>query len=226
MTLRHRVLVFDVNETLLDLRALDPHFGRVFGDPAARREWFATMLQSALLLTITGPYFDFGSHFRAALALTAERRGVTVSEADEKAILGEVRRLPAHPDVRESLIRLREAGFRIAALTNSIGLVEEAQLTNARIRDLFDEALTADDAKRLKPAPEAYAAAASKLGVPLNRVRLIAAHAWDVAGAMRAGCAAAFVARPGALWNPLLEKPDVWGNDLREVADQIIARDR
>ena len=226
MTVRHRVLVFDVNETLLDLRALDPHFARVFGDAAVRREWFATMLQSALLLTVTGPYFDFGSHFRAALWLTAEKRGVAVSEADEKAILGAVRKLPAHPEVRESLTRLRDAGFRVAALTNSIGLVEEAQLTNAGIRDLFDEALTADDAKRLKPAPEAYAAAASKLGVPLNRVRLIAAHAWDVAGAMRAGCAAAFVARPGALWNPLLEKPDVWGNDLREVADQIIARDR
>jgi 2-haloacid dehalogenase len=223
---RERVLVFDVNETLLDLAALDPHFARVFGDAAVRREWFGTMLQSALLLTITGPYFDFGSHFRAALALTAEKRGVTVAEADEKAILGEVRKLPAHPEVRDSLSRLHDAGFRIAALTNSTGQVEDAQLANAGIRDLFDEALTADDAKRLKPAPEAYAAAARKLGVPLERVRLIAAHAWDVAGAMRAGAAAAFVARPGALWNPLLEKPDVWGKDLREVADQIIARDR
>ena len=220
------MLVFDVNETLLDLAALDPHFARVFGDAAVRREWFATMLQSALLLTITGPYFDFGSHFRAALALTAEKRGVTVAEADEKSILGEVRKLPAHPEVRVSLERLRDAGFRIAALTNSTGQVEDAHLANAGIRDLFDEALTADDAKRLKPAPEAYAAAARKLGVPLERVRLIAAHAWDVAGAMRAGAAAAFVARPGALWNPLLEKPDVWGKDLREVADQIIARDR
>ncbi len=225
-TERDRVLVFDVNETLLDLGALDPHFARVFGDAAARREWFATMLQSALLLTVTGPYFDFGSHFRAALALTAERRGVTVSEADEKAILGEVRKLPAHPEVRESLTRLRNAGFRVAALTNSTGQVEEAQLANAGIRDLFDQALSADDAKRLKPAPEAYAAAARKLGVPLDRIRLVAAHAWDVAGAMRAGAAGAFVARPGALWNPLLEKPDVWGKDLREVADQIIARDR
>ena len=55
---RDRVLVFDVNETLLDLGALDPHFARVFGDAAVRREWFATMLQSALLLTVTGPYFD------------------------------------------------------------------------------------------------------------------------------------------------------------------------
>jgi hypothetical protein len=53
------VLVFDVNETLLDLGALDPHFERVFGDAAVRREWFATMLQSALLLTVTGPVLRF-----------------------------------------------------------------------------------------------------------------------------------------------------------------------
>ncbi|HEV8671598.1 MAG TPA: HAD family hydrolase, partial [Candidatus Limnocylindria bacterium] len=127
---RERVLVFDVNETLLDLAALDPHFQRIFGDAAVRREWFSTMLQSALLLTVTGPYIDFGSHFRAALAITAERRGVTVSDADEKAILGEVRRLPAHPEVRKSLERLRDAGFRLAALTNSTAQVEEAQLAN------------------------------------------------------------------------------------------------
>jgi 2-haloacid dehalogenase len=34
------VYVFDVNETLLDLRALDAHFGRAFGDPGAREAWF------------------------------------------------------------------------------------------------------------------------------------------------------------------------------------------
>jgi 2-haloacid dehalogenase len=224
---RERVLVFDVNETLVDLAALDPHFARLFGNgEGVRREWFGTMLQSAMLFTITGPYVDFGSHFRSALRQTAERYGVTLSEDDEKAVLGEVRRLPPHPEVRASLERLRDAGFRLAALTNSTVQVEEAQLQNAGIRDLFEAALTADDAKRLKPAKEAYVRAAEQLGVPLTRVRLIAAHAWDVSGALAAGCAAAFVARPGVLWNPLVPKPDVWGTDLREVADQIIATDR
>ena len=82
---RRRVLVFDVNETLLDLGALDPLFARVFGDGAIRREWFGTMLQSALLFTITGPYVDFGSHFRTALRQTAERHRVTgpVAPAEE-----------------------------------------------------------------------------------------------------------------------------------------------
>ncbi|CAA9482597.1 MAG: hypothetical protein AVDCRST_MAG12-1604, partial [uncultured Rubrobacteraceae bacterium] len=53
--------------------------------------------------------------------------------------------------------------------------------------------------------------------------RLVAAHAWDVIGAMRAGCAAAFVARPGMVIDPLAGPPDVVGADLSAVAASIIA---
>lgn len=219
-----RVLLFDVNETLLDLGALDPHFARLFGDARVRREWFGVMLQSALLFTVTGPYVDFGTHFRTALRLTAERHSVTLSPEDERAILGDVRRLPPHPDVRPALERLRNAGFRLAALTNSTREVEEAQLTNAGIRDLFEAALSADDAGRLKPAAEAYTTAARAMGVSIGEVRLVAAHAWDVAGAQRAGAKAAFVARAGMQWNELVTRPDVWGIDLHEVASQILVR--
>ncbi len=223
---RRRVLVFDVNETLLDLAALDPLFTRVFGGAAVRREWFGTMLQSALLFTVTSPYVDFGSHFRAALRQTAERHAVTLAQSDEREILGTVRRLPAHPDVRPALERLRDAGFRLAALTNSTHEVEDAQLSSAGLRDLFEAALSADDAKRLKPGREAYETAARSLGIDIAQMRLVAAHAWDVAGALRAGASAAFVARPGQPWNPLVERPDVWGKDLLEIAEAIIAIDR
>src|SRR2546430_16905519 len=94
-----RVLVFDVNETLLDMSALDPHFQRVFGDTQVRVEWFQTMLQSAFLTTITGPYKPFGEHFRAALAITALRRDLPVSPEDERPILAGVRTLAAHTGV-------------------------------------------------------------------------------------------------------------------------------
>jgi 2-haloacid dehalogenase len=220
------VLVFDVNETLLDMSALDPHFQRVFGDAAVRVEWFQTMLQSAFLTTITGPYKPFGEHFRAALAITALRRGLRVDPDDERAILAGVRTLPPHPDVRPALERLRSAGYRLAALTNSTAEVEEEQLRNARLADLFEKALSADAGRRLKPAAEAYANAARELGVSTGGVRMVAAHVWDVQGALRAGCAAAFVERPGAVWNPLLERPDIVGPDLGEIAEQIIEVDR
>lgn len=68
--------------------------------------------------------------------------------------------------------------------------------------------------------------AAARLGVAISDVRLVAAHAWDVAGALRAGCAAAFVARPGQVLDPLAPRPDVVGADLREVAERILDVER
>ena len=216
-----RVCVFDVNETLLDLAALDPLFERVFGDASVRKLWFNQVLQSAFVATITDAYVTFGEAAGAALGMTVERLGVEVSEDDRQEILGGLRDLPPHPEVPESLDRLHEAGFRLATLTNSTQEVAEAQIQNAGLTDKFEQILSADTARRLKPAPAPYRMAARSLGVPDRGMRLIAAHAWDVAGAWRAGCAAAFVARQP--FDPLVEAPDVVGADLVEVADRIIA---
>jgi len=220
------VLLCDVNETLLDLRALDPVFAGLFGDPATRREWFGQMLQSALVATLTDACADFGAAGMAALAMVAERRGVALTEDGRQAVRQGMRTLPAYPEVRDALARLRDVGFRLAALTNSTAEVAEAQLAHAGIRDLFEAALSADSVRRLKPAPEPYRMAAERMGVPIGDTRLIAAHAWDVAGAQRAGAAAAFVARPGMVLDPLAPRPDVIGADLTEVAARIIALDR
>jgi 2-haloacid dehalogenase len=56
-------------------------------------------------------------------------------------------------------------------------------------------------------------------------VRLVAAHAWDVSGALAAGARAAFVARPGMVLSPLGAAPDIVGSDLAEVAQLIVDRD-
>jgi 2-haloacid dehalogenase len=221
-----RVQVFDVNETLLDLAAMDPHFERVFGDAAARRGWFAQMIQSALVATVTGAYSRFGAVAMAALEMTAEQAGIELRDADRDAVAGQLRRLPAHPEVPGALRRLRAGGFRLAALTNSTEEVARAQLEHAGIIEAFDLVLSADAVRRLKPAPEPYRMAAERLGVAVGELRMTAAHAWDLAGATRAGCAGAFVARPGKVLDPLVERPDVVGADLDEVADRIIATDR
>jgi len=217
-----RICVFDVNETLLDLGALDPQFERVFGDAGVRRAWFLQLLQSALVATVTGAYSDFGRVGAAALEMTAQRQGVTLSDEDKSQILGGMRELPPHPEVTESLSLLRDAGLRLATLTNSTQQVAEAQMENSGLRDYFEQTLSADAVQRLKPAPEPYRMAAESLGVDVGGIRLVAAHAWDVAGALRTGCAAAFVARPGMVLDPLVERPDVVGADLREVAERIL----
>jgi 2-haloacid dehalogenase len=220
-----RVQVFDVNETLLDLAAMDPHFERIFGDPGVRVTWFTQMIQSALVATVTGAYRQFGAHAMAALEMTADQAGVELSDDDKQAVATQLRQLPAHPEVPGALRRLGAAGLRLAALTNSTEEVATAQLTHAGLIDAFELVLSADTVGRLKPAPAPYRMAAERLGVAVGQLRLIAAHAWDVAGAARAGCATAFVARPGKVLDPLVERPEIIGADLTEVADAILAID-
>jgi 2-haloacid dehalogenase len=220
-----RVCVFDVNETLLDLAALDAPFERAFGAPGIRQQWFAQLLQSAFLATITDAYSDFGAIGRAALDTIARRRGVDLASEDRDAILATVRALPPHPEVPGALDRLRSAGVRLATLTNSTEAVAGAQLSNAGLDGFFERILSADSVRRLKPAREPYEMAARELGVEIGGMRLVAAHGWDVAGALRAGAAAAFVARPGILLDPLAPEPDIVGADLAEVAERIVAVD-
>jgi 2-haloacid dehalogenase len=170
-----RVQLFDVNETLLDLAAMDPHFQRIFGDAGIRVTWFHQMIQSALVATVTGVYHQFGAHAMAALEMTASQAGVALADDDKKAVASQLWQLPAHPEVADALRRLRDAGLRLAALTNSTEQVARAQLEHAGLVDAFEAVLSADTVGRLKPAPEPYRMAAERLGVAVDQVRLIAA---------------------------------------------------
>jgi 2-haloacid dehalogenase len=222
---RRRVLVFDVNETLLDVNALAPQFQRVFGDPAVGQEWFTNVVLYSQVATIAGPYVDFGTIARAALNMTSGAHGVSLSQSDQDLILRGLVSLPAHADVRDGLQQLQSAKFRLVTLTNSAPAAVAQQLKNAGISEYFERSFSVDAVRKFKPAAEVYRLVANELQVPPSQLRLIAAHAWDVLGAMRAGCAAAFIARPGKALFPLADKPDIVGSDLRDVAGQIVKRD-
>lgn len=218
-----RFVVFDVNETLLDLSALDDSFVEWFGDPEARKEWFSQLLQLALVVTLTGTYRDFATLAGEALQVVAAKRGVDPSDAAVASILEAVGSLPPHPDVPAALRRLSEAGLRLAALTNSPLRTVRAQLEGVGLIDLFDKVLSVEPTRRFKPAAEPYLMACRELGIEPPGMWMVAAHDWDVLGAKRVGCAGAFVARPGQGYAAGIDPPDVVGDDLAEVADRLLA---
>lgn len=220
-----RIIVFDVNETLLDLSALDESFADVFGTPGVKGEWFARLLHLSTVASVVGIYRDLGVLGAAALDATAAGRGVEIDEARRGAILGRMRSLPAHGDVAEGLGALRDAGFRMAALTNS-GL-ESAQtvLTNAGLAEWFGAILSVESTGVFKPRPEPYRAAAERLGVDIAAVRMVAAHDWDIAGAAAAGAATAFLRRPSQTYAEVLGAPDLEAATLPALARRIIEVD-
>lgn len=217
------VIVFDLMGTLLDLRALDSYFERFFGDANVRDEWFTQTLQLAMAAVLTNSYEDFSVQADTGLEMTARHYKVSMLGEEKNLILGTLLKLRPFPDVAPSLQRLRDAGLGLATLTNSTAQAAEAQLAYAGLRDYFEQVISADEIGCFKPAPAVYHLAARRLNVEPGQVRLVTAHDWDVTGALRAGCAAVFVARQGQVMNPFGPQPDLKGTDLGDIAERILA---
>ena len=218
------LIVFDVNETLLDLETMDPIFARIFADKSAMRLWFANLIMYSAALTVAGCYVPFTDIGAAVMKMLADTRGIKVNEADKKELTDKFSTMPPHPEVPGALRRLRDAGFRLFTLTDNLLEVQTRQLTHGGIVDLFERRFSADGVKHHKPSRQAYAHVEKELGVEPSQLFLIACHTWDTLGAVAAGWGAALIKRTG---NDLLAvgpQPQFVGNDLNDVADQMIRR--
>lgn len=222
---RERVIVFDVNETLLDIEALNPFFERTFGDSRVMRQWFAELILYSQASTLSGGYTPFGRLAVAVLKMVAEIRGVPLHAGSVDDFRDHMARLPAHPDAAPALEMLGGAGFRLVTLTNSAPDAGKAVLERAGLARYFEAQFSVDAVKRFKPAAETYRSVASALGAEASALRLVAAHAWDTQGAMAAGWKAALVTRPGNAALPLGDRPDIIEKDLLAVAKRIISLD-
>lgn len=216
-------LAFDLNGTLLDLSSLDPLFQREFGEAGVRREWFQTLLHLAITSTLGGAYKDFSALGQAALEMVCARHGKELASQIQAGILKAARNSPPFPDVKPGLQRLRQAGFRLAVLTNSAPEAAEEGLTSGGIRVFFERVLSVDRVRRYKPAPEVYRMAAEQMQVRPDSLMLVAAHSWDTTGAIRAGCQAAFLSRPGQVLEPLGPRPQFIAEDLEKLAPQLVS---
>ena len=219
------MIVFDMNETLLDLSALDPTFGMIFTSGSGaelRKKWFRQVLELFLTATITHEYRDFDALCDDALQMLARQQGHELDADDRAALKAAQAKLPAHPDARPGLARLKDAGFTTAVLSNSTETASKALLKQAGLDDTLDHVFSADVVERYKPAREAYEYAATRLGVTPGDTVLVAAHAWDISGAMAAGCDAAFIARPDKVLSPGQSTPRFRADDIPSLAGELV----
>jgi 2-haloacid dehalogenase len=216
-------IVFDVNETLLDLDALRPTFDRIFNDPAAMRLWFADLILYSEALTLAGVYVPFTDIGGAVLRMLAATRDITISDADAAELTNRFATMPSHPEVPAALRRLREHGFRLFTLTDNTLEVSGRQLERAGVIDVFERRFSVDESvRRHKPAPEAYRSVAAALEVDPGDICLIASHVWDTIGAVAAGWQAALILREGNAPLDVGPQPNYTGKDLDAIADQLI----
>lgn len=212
-------VLFDVNGTLLDPRALTaswegapPGLGLSVLDQ--------TVLQS-MVDTIGGEFRPFTDYIRAALSHRAELLGL--GDDAVEAGMAAAAALPPYPDAADALARLRVAGHTPSAVTNSAADAARSALGAAGLLEHMHAVIGADAVGAYKPDPRVYRNALDVLGLDAGATWFAAGHWWDVAGAKRAGMRTAWIARDeGALLQSAPE-PDVRAADLKEAAEAIAA---
>lgn len=219
------ILFFDVNETLLDLTKTKVSIAKLLnGKEELLPLWFTTMLQYSLVTSASGQYKPFGTIGAAALQMVAANHHIHISEEKAKEVISStMQNLPPHKDVIPALKTLKKAGYKLVAFSNSTTSALKNQLQNAGIADYFINTVSVENTKKYKPHTETYHWAAHKMKTDPKNCMLIAAHGWDVAGAMWAGFRAAFLNRPGQQKFPLAPNTEITKDSMQEIAEVLIS---
>ena len=224
MSVKRPALIFDLNGTLLDAGVLRPHFERMFGDGSMLQQWFSQVLLYSQSVTLAGDFIEFGEIARGALRMLASAHDLTLQKDDAEELSKAMQSLPAFDEVPAALRRLKQQGFRRVVLTNSSTSALHNQLRKAGLADFCEEAISVDELKKYKPAPDVYQYAADELDLRTRELLMIAAHPWDLIGAHKAGCKTAFLRRHGAAWIPITEPPDFSAGNLDDLASALGSR--
>jgi 2-haloacid dehalogenase len=153
-------------------------------------------------------------------------RGLTsysISDEQVAQIMAGFSELPAFPDAVSAVTSLTEAGVRVACLTNGSSFLASSFVNRSGLGGLVDRVISVGEVYRWKPATVVYLYAAEVMGVPPERMALVAAHDWDCHGAKRAGLTTGWVSRKSGGFGAIFAPPDVVGDNLTEVVDKLLA---
>ncbi|MBV8828500.1 MAG: haloacid dehalogenase type II [Acidobacteriaceae bacterium] len=218
-----QAILFDLNGTLLDTRALAPVLRKIFGRRLSVHDWFSEVITYAMATTLAGDYRPFPTIALAVLEKEAYKRGIALTDAHVEKMRKALRSMPAFCDVKPALRRLGRSDIRLGILSNSPESSMGEQLKRAGLDGYFDKTFSVDAVKRFKPALEPYQAAARTLKLEPGEILMIAAHPWDLLGAARAGFRTALVAREENSTFPGAPPAEFVARNMSEVADHLVA---
>lgn len=222
------ILVFDVNETLLDIESITPLFDELFGDERMLREWFAQLVMYSMSITLAGNYVTFPVLAQGVLRMLGDIHQVDITDGDLDRLKTALLAMPAHPDAAEGLAAMRDNGFRLATLSNSPPNPDgPTALQSSGLAGYFEHQLSVDARSMFKPAPAVYRYVCETLGVAPFDCMMVAAHVWDTIGAQNAGFSGALITRRGNAPLPVegLPQPNIIASDLRGLAELLGSRD-
>lgn len=216
-------LAFDMYGTLVDPIRIWKQLEQHFPGEAQRiaETWRQKQLEYTFRLTAMERYEDFENVTRKALdyALALSGRGLTAEQ--KGTLMVQYNHLEPFDDVEPGLQRLQASGHAMVVCSNGTPAMLAAIMQHARLNAYLSGFVSVDEVQVYKPSPRVYRHAASRLGRPIEEVRLVSSNPFDVIGAEAAGMQAAWVNRSGAVFDTLAPPPRLVVSSLLELADAL-----
>lgn len=179
---------------------------------AMRRRWEAIQFE-----LIQGQYRPYKEILAASLSSWAAERGLPYRDEDGDDLVRAMRSWQPFPDTRPALRSARDAGLKLAILSNTDRDIIAHSLKHLEIP--FDVVVTAEDCDSYKPSPVNFQRLLQELDLPADRVIHVAfGFKYDIGPANDAGMQSAWInrhteptpsgAEPGHIWR------DLWGLPL------------
>lgn len=189
------------------------------GAPAYALElWFAQTLRDAFALSYAGGYQSLKQVLEAELPRTLKILGIEADTMQVSSVVNSFSELELQSEGVESFQILMEVGWKLVALTNGSEDSTRKLLERASVMQHFATIFSCDSIQKTKPHPDVYAMPKQDTE---GDVWLVAAHAWDIAGASRAGLRTAFVTKEEKSYLSVYPQPEVVAGDLAEAARKI-----
>ena len=213
-----RACLFDAYGTLFDFASAA---ARCPGVPEHQRSlltsiWRDKQLQYSWLRTIQGRYVDFWQVTGDALDFALETLEIDNPDV-RQALLDLYLTLDAFPEVPDTLMWLRQSGFKTAILSNGSPAMLDAAVSGAGLASLFDAVLSAASVRSYKTHPTVYQYALDQLGLPPGAISFQSSNAWDAHAASEFGMRVVWCNRYGQRREHLPGSPDHEISTLAEL---------
>jgi 2-haloacid dehalogenase len=185
--------------------------------------WRTRQFEYQWLRALSRTYADFQQTTDDALTFSAEMLRLDLTPEKRSQLLDAWLHLKAWPDVPAALASLKDAGMRLALLSNATPKILEAGLRDSKLESLFDQVLSTDALRTYKPDPRAYRMAIDSLGLKRAEILFVPFAGWDAAGAKAFGYRTFWVNRLDLPTERLGVVPDGMGRGLADLVGFVEA---
>ena len=214
-----RIVVFDIIGTCFSLDKLQQQLTELGAPASTVKLWFAQSLRDAFALSHAGGYQPLKEILQAELPRTLKLLEVKLNSQERSQVTEKLSQLELNQSAEAAFKLLTEAGYQIVALTNGSKSATDKLLERAGVQKYFSQVYSCDAIALTKPHQDVYKMVKTD---NLDRTWLVAAHAWDIMGAIRVGMKTAFVTQLEKDYLDVYPQPQIMAENLLEAARQII----